>query len=305
MIALNGKELDLRYGRSSEEKFVREKIEEIAKEFTFPVKVSMPKDYGHKPDPYRRPKLIRYPEYAIRCSEDIGAIIAKFGKETWTWFNNIDSRGDKEVFLPKRIPVRGGMHVIEKDNIDLLFFILYCSPAAINTRTEELKNNKTRKKMFVVENSKEKANKYVSNIRLKNEISAMIIGVNELPEDKIRAIARKHGISKVDSKGTDEVRMELMEDIDSNNRWADVKHMFVEEEEKSPVEDDITGDVQRLIDNEIVFIQKPGGRMSWYYKGKEKNVNITRVLDQEDPRKELVEELSSDKQLFEKLISKL
>ena len=317
MLALGGKVLNFRdKGHDGKLKdpiarFVKGKIDEIRDEYTFPVKVSLGENAGYKPDPYKRPNYIKYPTYGVPMSSKIPALSpGEMGTETWTYYETSKQMNSgKTVYEPRRIMVNGKIK-IDSDKIDLLFYLLYCSPMVENSKNSDIQKMRKTKKPIVVDNPKQIADKYVAENKNKVLGKYLLLADDEIEQSDVVKIAKYFGVRHAADKGDGEVRVELIKVLDARDIWED----FIDALEDMRGDNKSTENIQDIIvlvqegfDAGVLYEKNIQGKNSIMAKGREdsKGSRVFTISDEATKVDDFAEYLKDNADILETLTKKI
>jgi hypothetical protein len=188
MIAINDKEINLSLDSNgnlvdSRAKEVLDGIERIEKEYGFPLRIKFPKDKKFESIQEKNGQVYKMAEYpagvAIPTSFSIPDPVSRMPLK-WQYYTSsrVDSR-DKIVYYPSAIDFNGQL-VIDRDNADLAFFLLFKCPLCQGSLG--IPEGQLKRTYFVVENRKKESEERVGNILRDEKFKIHLLEVADIED---------------------------------------------------------------------------------------------------------------------------
>ena len=243
------------YKNEEQYKISEPEIKALVKHFhnKFPVKVAYP------PERVMKSKLPhnRLPDMPNSISFDLRAIVkTDSGTQVWRYAENVivDDKGKKR-YMPKKF-IFNGIKLLERNDIELIFFLLRKSPFCLGGD-----NYQGKKAKFMFEDLVSMAEKKAIKKEEESKITVLLYNKDlGLDEDKLRAVANAFFISDVEGKTLAQVKIALDDMIHTSNANKDKFFEMIDSEEQLKTR----GEVQKLIrSNAIYFNDK---KRSWLWK---------------------------------------
>jgi hypothetical protein len=318
MLALDGKIINFRDKDSNRKlkdpiaRFVKDKMDDIGRDYKFPVKVVLDESAGYKPDPYKRPKYIKYPTYGVPMTTKISAITpGEVGVETWTYYETSKTlNSGKVVYSPRRMMVNGKV-VIDESKLDLLFFLLYCSPMVENSSNDKLRELKKVKKPISVDNPAKKAVDYVNKNKFRVKAEYLLLGDDGISQEIVNKTAKYFSIKDVNNRGDYEVRKALIDKIGRLDSWEellDVINDYGRDDNRSDEDiKDIIVMIQDGYDSGVLYEKNLMGKNSIMVKGSndEKGTRIMVIADESKKIEDFASYLKDNADVLSQITKKI
>lgn len=219
MLFLNDKLFDLSDMKNPRVQEITEQMREIQKKYntkkhggimfkTLPARV--------KQDPDNPGKKIEPAGYAIEMCENVSS---KYGSEQWRYCTSFVSDNGRNIYKmgsggSDRLEFRKSLLLDDKEKMDLIWFLLFCSKRVENNHVKSGKQ-----KYIIVENKESDAQKAVIREQMIAKTNYLIMDNNSpLNEQMLRTIAKSMNIPGVNDLTLDEVRLELKGGIEIMER---------------------------------------------------------------------------------------
>lgn len=277
MLLCNGKLVDID-SSSKDAKFVREKFQELGK-LGWPIRLKFPDTLKSKVILVDRgmneTHSWKYPEgFAI---ENTASIKTNEGIKRWTYFETekpLD--GGKSKYLPKRISVTSTNIIFSSEDIEKVFFLVYCSGRC--DLIEGLTEQAQPKRAFLQLDDKEReARRVAANRKKEYLVMDALFNTQKLNDDQIRLLAKSYGRDGVDQiKEMDLLRNWIFDVVTKSNDKESIDKFL----SALTIPDDvkIRALIQDAKDLQVIMATRKGQNYKWCYldeNGKDGDTIVT------------------------------
>lgn len=196
-------------------------------------------------------QVVQWPEKIEICLSTTFFNRATNTEETWTYYqySKYDKKSETSKYFPKRKAFdRGKTMVLKERDAELAFYMAYLSP---NCQNSFFCTDKKRIQ-FEILNKSEKAKDRAENMRRNAKLQSLIY--NELPEEKLRVIAKAYFVDNVDKKGFDEVRNSVWDYLHTKGKENERVTDFLEKDSSITGIIEIKAKMQEAIESKKIGI---------------------------------------------------
>lgn len=227
-------------------------------------------------------------------------------EEKWVVYKNYKTgKNGEKIYLPKRYRFTGRAVFKAKDT-ELAFFMAYISSHCLNSKYRSI--NEQKHIHFQILDKIGKAKDRADEMRKETQLRELIYGIQSLPMDSLRVIAKSYFIYDVDKKMDDEVRNALWDYINDKGSHKERIKSFLEDDHRVTELVTVRSKVQEAITSKRIGICDKGKNKIWaFLDEKDLTKAASAILTiprgrEEQATKILLQEVLSNKDLRDSIL---
>jgi len=259
--------VDVDTSTNSASKFVKAKFKELDS-IGWPIRLKFPDNLKSRLDIVDRSGNVsfgwKFPEgFGVEASSTVRT---NEGIQRWTYFESERIVGENKIkYLPKRIQVTPMNITFDKNEIEKVFFLIYCSGRCevIDGLTDQAPA--VHKTILLLDDKAREAKKLTIDRVAQAKVMSAIFGEDKISDDQVRLISKAYNRDGVDLiKEIDILRNWLFDVVTKNTSDKNAIASFLDAI-KLPDEIRLRANIQQAKDLQLIISTKKGNHGSWKY----------------------------------------